>query len=122
MDDNGKFLSMSIEELEVLIGESLMEGELGMKPASDAEKRLAAKKWFEINLRRFGKAVCSNKIVKNHLLGKENKTRNELLAAVIDVLLKLGGWGSIPIAVLSARLIHYGLDRLCPSSKKRSKK
>ena len=121
MYDNEKLLSMSLDELDLLIGESLMEGELGMKPPSNAEKRRAAQKWFEINLKRFSGVVCSNKIVKDYLLGKENKTRNELLAAVIDTLLKLGGFGTIPVAVLSARIIHFGLDRLCSLNKKGSK-
>jgi hypothetical protein len=51
------------------------------------------------------------------LLATENKTQNDNLAVVTDALLKLGGWGTIPIAVLGARLINYGLDRLSPQIK-----
>lgn len=42
MYDNEKLLSMSLDELDLLIGESQMEGELGMKPVSNAEKRQAS--------------------------------------------------------------------------------
>jgi hypothetical protein len=117
MDDPSNVLDMSAAELDLVIGESLLAGQFGSKPASDTEKQALARRWFEINQDRFRNAVCPNPIVSGYLLGKENKTRNELLAAVVDALLKLGGWGTIPVAVLSARLLNYGLDRLCPENK-----
>lgn len=113
MDETTKLLSMSLDELDLEIGDNLLKGGFGMKPATDAEKRETARRWFEFHLERIRTTVCSNKIVSNCLLGKENKTRNELLAAVVDVLLKLGGWGTVPVAVISARIINYGLDKLC---------
>jgi len=117
MYETSKVLSMSLEELDLTIGEILIKDEFGMKSASDAEKRLTARRWFEGNLNRFRTAVCPNAIVRRYLLGQENKTRNELFAAVVGALLKLGGWETIPVAILSARLINYGLDRLCSQYK-----
>lgn len=114
MYEPSKFLSKSNEEMDLIIGESLLGEGFGSKPASDSEKLEAAKNWFESNLNRFKNAVCPNPLVREYILGKKNQTRNEIFAAVVDGLLKLGGWGSVPVAVLSARLVNYGLDQLCP--------
>jgi len=84
-----------------------------MKLVSDSEKRLIARRWFNNNLNLFRIGVCSNAVVRNTILGEGNTTRNDLLAAVADALLSLGGLGNVPVVVLSARLIHYGLDKLC---------
>jgi hypothetical protein len=111
MYDASRVLEMSTDELDLAIGECLMG--LGSKSASESETKAVANRWFEINLDRFHDAVCPNPVVQKYLLGQDNKTRNELLAAVVDALLTLGGVGTIPITVLSARLIHYGLDQLC---------
>src|SRR3972149_2262987 len=105
MDDTSKVLQMSTDELDLIIGETLLAKEFGSKPASNAEKRAMARRWFEGNLDRFRNAVCPNALVRAYLLGAQNRTRSELLAAVADALLKLGGWGVIPVVVLSARLM-----------------
>ena len=107
-------MQLSADELDLIIGDSLLEGEFGSKPVSEAEKRSVAANWFRANLDRFHVAICTSAFVNNYLLGKNNKTRNEILAAVVDALLKLGGWGTIPVVVLGARLMNYGLDQLCP--------
>jgi hypothetical protein len=114
MYDSAKILSMSNEELDLVIAEYLLEDELCMKPVSDNEKRFIAQKWFENNLDRFRSAICSNSIVRKYLLGKDTKTQIELFAAVMDALSISSGCGKVPVAVLSARLINYGLEKLCP--------
>jgi hypothetical protein len=121
MTGDTNVLDLSQDEIDALIGDALLADEFGAKPASAAEKRQAARLWFQSNLGKIRTAVCPNLFVKSFLLGKDNKTRNELLAAVVDALLKLGGWGVVPVAVLSARIINYGLDQLCPSEKPESK-
>lgn len=114
MHNTSTVLQMSSDELDLIIGESLLEDEFGSKPVSNAEKRSVALNWFRDNINRFHEAICTSAFMRQYMLGKDNKTRNEILAAVVDALLKLGGWGTIPITVLGARLINYGLDRLCP--------
>jgi hypothetical protein len=116
MYDASEVLNMTADDLDLIIGESLLEKYMGAKPASNSEKIAVAGRWFESNLNRFHNAVCPNPVVQKYLLGKDNETRNELFAAVVDALLTLGGVGTIPIAVLSARLIHYGLDQLCSTN------
>src|ERR1044072_6003883 len=103
MEDNSKIMRMSADELDLIIGASLLDDGFGSKPVSDAEKRAVALTWFNDNLNRFRQAICTSAFVQNYLLGKENKNRNEIFAAVVDALLKLGGWGIIPITVLGAR-------------------
>jgi hypothetical protein len=115
MDESMKLLTMSEADLDLMIAKFLLEGELRMKPFSENERRFIAQQWFKKNLKKFQSAICSNLIVQG-ILKKENKTQMELAAAVMDALLAIGGWGNIPVTVLSARLINYGLEKLCHES------
>ena len=114
MISESKLLDMSIDDLDLEIGRSLLADELGSKDISDSEVRSAARRWLQSNLVRFRTGVCSSTMVRDQLMGKSKKTRNELFAAVLDALLKVGGLGPVPVASLTARLIHYGLEQLCP--------
>lgn len=56
--------------------------------------------------------MCGNQLIRNELFGKDKQDRNVLFGTVIDTLTKLSGF-PIPVAAIAAKLIHYGLDRLC---------
>lgn len=112
MSLDNEALAKSMDELDLEIGRALLGDALGSKKVSDRELRSTARRWFEANLANFKVAVCSNEIVQSQLIGKANKTRNELFAAVADALMKIGGI-AVPLATLSAKLVHYGLEKLC---------
>lgn len=114
--DDLKYLEMSHAELDRQIGEALFEDSFGAKPATEAEKRAAAAGWFQGNLHRFRESVCGNQLICRDLFGKDKKDRNALFGTVIDTLAKLGGF-PVPVAVIAAKLIHYGLDQLCADGK-----
>lgn len=45
-------------------------------------------------------------------VGKDKKERNLLIAEALDVV--LNGLGvPVPVAALTAKLLHYGVDRMC---------
>lgn len=106
------FLRMSEEELDLIIGEALFRDSLGSKPISDFEKRAGAINWFQANIQRLSDAVCQDKGVINFLVGPERAERNVLFGAVVDALTGVFG-GTVPLGALSAKLLHYGVDRLC---------
>jgi hypothetical protein len=114
--DDLKYLQMTPQDLELTIGALLLEDTLGAKSATDAEKRSAAGEWFAANLGRFRQGVCWNQRIRKDLFGKDKQDRNLLFATVIDALTALGGF-PVPVAAISAQLIHYGLDRLCVDAK-----
>lgn len=107
-----KFLRMTPQDLDLAIGASLLEDAFGAKPTTDAEKRSAAMEWFTANLERFRRGVCGNQTIRKVLFGTDKQDRNVLFGTLIDTLSRLGGF-PVPVAAIAAKLIHYGLDRLC---------
>lgn len=105
-------LAKSVDDLDLEIGRALLADELGSKKVSDRELRSTARRWLESNIDNFRYAICGNEIVQSQLMGEENIKRNELFTAVADALLSISGIG-VPLTTLAARLIHYGLERLC---------
>jgi hypothetical protein len=106
------FLDMSSDELEVFIGTALLRDEFGSKDVSDAEKRAVAQRWFSSNLDEFRTAICGSGIIQDKLFGPQHAERNLLFGAVVDALGALRGL-PVPVAALSAQVIHYGLRQLC---------
>ena len=99
-------------ELDLLLGEALVADEFGAKDLSEAEKQAVAQRWFNAHLADFRHAICESQL-RGKIFGSEKMERTTLFAAVIDTL-GTGAFGMpVPVAVLAARLIKYGLDRLC---------
>lgn len=107
-------LAMSPAEIEIIVGEALLADEFGAKDAGDAEKRKVARRWFENNLPSFRERVCGAELVSEVLRGPNKKDRNALFGALVDVLGAHYGV-TVPVAALSVMIMHYGVDRLCPS-------
>ena len=108
-------LDKSPDELDLIMGEALVADEFGAKDLSDVEKRATAKRWFGAHITDFQQAICVSSF-RTKIFAAKQADRNTLFAAVLDALGKLAGI-PVPVAVLTARLIHYGLDRLCSESK-----
>jgi hypothetical protein len=101
------------DELDLLLGEALVADEFGAKDLSDTEKRAAGRRWFDAHLAEFRHAICVESPLRAKLFSAEKMERTALFAAVVDTL-GTGALGlPVPVAVLSARLIKYGLDKLC---------
>lgn len=106
-------LDAPADELDLLLGEALVADEFGAKDLSDAEKQAAARRWFNAHLEEFRHAICVASPLRTKIFAAEKMERTALFAAVIDTL-GTGAFGMpVPVAVLSARLIKYGLDKLC---------
>lgn len=112
MSVDKELLNMSVDELDLEIGRALLGGELGSKDISDRELRTTARRWLESNLVNFRDTICNNEIVQQQLMADESKSRNELFTAVADALMKMSGI-AVPFTTLAARLIHYGLNKIC---------
>jgi hypothetical protein len=108
------FPAASPDDLDLEIGRLLLADELGSKDVGDDEARAVARRWFATQIEKFRLAICSNSVIQNHLSGANAKTRNELFAAVADALLASRYYSGVPVATLSARLIHYGVEQVCP--------
>jgi hypothetical protein len=118
--DDLKYLQMSPQDLDLTIGASLLDDSFGAKPTTDTEKRSAAAAWFAANLGRFRQGVCGNHLIREDMFGNDKQDRNLLFGTVIDTLAKLGGF-PVPVAVIAAKLIYYGLDHLCMDVKEPGK-
>ncbi|MEU5069179.1 hypothetical protein AB0G95_34630 [Streptomyces virginiae] len=105
-------LSLSQDELELIIGAALLADEFGAKDQSDGERRAAARRWFLAQLSSLRALVCQHPAIVEHL-GPEAKDRNAVLSVLIDILGSRYGQ-TVPVAALSAQLLHYGIDKLCP--------
>jgi hypothetical protein len=107
-------LALPLDQIEIVIGEALLAGELGSKDASDEQKRSVAQRWFARNLDTLRTLVCDSGALKKTAAGSHNKDRNTLVAALVDVLGTHFG-STVPVAALSVMIIYYGLDTLCPN-------
>jgi hypothetical protein len=96
-----------------VIGEALLAEGFGAKDPSDSDRRAAARRWFRANLSEFKALICGNQAVAAAFT-PTNRDRNALLSALVDVLGSQYGM-TVPVTALSAQIVHYGLDKLCPS-------
>ena len=108
-------LDKSPDELDIMLGDALVAEEFGAKDLTDVEKQATARRWFVSNLGRFRQAICDSP-VRTKIFAAGKSDRNLLFAAVVDALLKVAGL-PVPPAVLSAKIIHYGVDQLCEDAK-----
>lgn len=111
-DEYLPYLEMSTDQLDIILGEALVRDEFGAKDRSDVEKRTTAQRWLSFNLDKLRIALCSSSPVRKALVSPETEKRDLLFAAVIDALGTMRGL-PVPVTVLSARMVHYGIDRLC---------
>ncbi len=105
-------LEASLEQLDARIGAALTKGALGSRSASEAECRQAGRRWFEANLTRLQVCVCAHPTVRAHCAGAAAE-RAALVASVADALARSAEIRLVPSDVLAARLVHFGLERLC---------
>lgn len=107
------YLAKSPDELDLLIGGALLAEGFGAKDPSDSDRRVAARRWFQANLSEFRALICGNQAVAAAFT-PSGRDRNALLSALVDVLGSQYGM-TVPVTALSAQIIHYGVDKLCPS-------
>lgn len=108
---NLTLLDLPTWQLDVMLGEALTAGDFGARDQTDIEKQAIARNWLTANLDPMREAVCGSR-VRAIMFGPDTEKRNLLFAAVLDGLGTLRGL-PVPVSVLSARLVHYGLDRIC---------
>jgi len=108
-----ELLGLTASELELMLGDALVADEFGAKDLSAAERRAAARRWFNAHLQDFREAICVSSPLRTMIFSADKVDRNTLFAAVIDAVGTTVLGTHVPIAVLSARLIQYGLDTLC---------
>ena len=106
-------LDVPENELDLLIGEALVAEEFGAKELSEAEKRATARRWFDLHLAEFQHAICVESSLRTKLFAPESMDRNTLFAGVADAVSTVALGVPVPVALLSARLVKYGLDKLC---------
>ncbi|MEV5433187.1 hypothetical protein [Streptomyces sp. NPDC052701] len=110
---NQDYLAKSSDELDLVIGGALLAEGFGGKDPSDSDRRVAARRWFQANLSQFRELICGNQTIAA-AFASSGRDRNALLTALVDVLGSQYGM-TVPVTALSAQIIHYGVDKLCPS-------
>ncbi len=118
--NSATFANMTEEELDLLLGEALLQDSLGSKAMADDEKRKVAQNWFRANMPTFASLICDQSNIINFLAGPEKKERNELIAGMAEVLMKASGinFSIVPVAIIAVKLWHYGVAQLCAESSK----
>ena len=109
-----ELLELDDDALDLLIGTAVLAHELQSKEPSEHDRRSAGRVWFEHNLDQFRKVICTSTVIRRIMFSPDASDRDTLFAAVIDTVAVLRGLQA-PVAVVAARLTHYGLDRLCPN-------
>jgi hypothetical protein len=111
--DQLALLDVPSSELDLIIGEAVVAGEFGAKDLTDAEKQSTARAWLEVHRKEFRRAICVDSPVRAHVSTAESMDRTTLFAGVMDAVATVTLGIPVPVAVLSARLVKYGLDKLC---------
>ena len=106
-------LDVPSSELELIIGEAVVAGEFGAKDLTDADKQSAGRAWLERHRKELRRAICVDSPLRNNVFAAESMDRTTLFAGVIDAVGTVTLGIPVPAAVLSARLVQYGLDKLC---------
>jgi hypothetical protein len=104
-------MGLPVEALEERIGEELVAGSCGMKPADPATKRSAARNWWQSHLAALRGVICDNRPIREHLFSSSEKDRNSVIATLFNVM--TATYTGIPVACLIALTCHYGLEKLC---------
>lgn len=110
--DADAVLSLRESDLDVLIGSVISEGEFGSKGLNPAEIREIGQDWFFERISIFRAAVCTSPAVKSYL-EPGSSTERELYDAILAALAFVTGI-PVPLGILAAKVLRYGLDRLCP--------
>jgi hypothetical protein len=109
---DSSLLDLDPDTLDIMLGRAVLAGELKSAPPGDEESRSAGRAWFERNLAELRKAVCTSVHVRRLAFGPDKVERNMLFAAIVDTLATIGKF-PVPLAVVSAQIMHYGLGKLC---------
>src|SRR6266436_3952678 len=80
-------LRMSEPELEIIIGEHLLQKALAGKPASDLDKRKAAKSWFTAQLQTIRSTICGNSLVQEYCSSMSQGDRTMIFTTICGLLL-----------------------------------
>ena len=107
-------LDLDSEALYTLIGRAVLASELKSAEPGDEESRSTGRAWFEQNLDTFRRAVCTSVRIRQQVFAPGKVERNMLFATVVDALAAIGGF-PVPVMVISAQIVHFGLGRLCPN-------
>ncbi|RJL35817.1 hypothetical protein [Bailinhaonella thermotolerans] len=107
-------LDLDSDTLYILIGRAVLAAELKSTEPEDEESRATGRAWFERNLATFRKAVCSSVRIRRQVLAPGKVERNMLFAGLVDALAAAGGF-PVPVTVIAAQIVHFGVGRLCPN-------
>lgn len=110
--DHRDLLELSEAELDVRLGEALYGEEFGAKEPTDAEKRRRAEHWFAGQRAQLQQAICGQPFVQRYVQ-KKDAIERELFDAVLSAVASLAGL-PVPVAVLAAKIVRYGVTNLCP--------
>lgn len=104
-------LDLSAQQLDVLLGEALYADDFGAKEPSESDKRRRGENWFAAQTAQLQQAVCGHAAVQRYVTNKDAIER-ELFDAVLSALASLVGM-PVPVAVLAAKIVRYGVTNLC---------
>jgi hypothetical protein len=105
-------LDLDEAELDALIGAAIADTGFGSKDLSAAEKLQLGQEWFAERADDVRGAVCSSPVVSAYLRPRSAGER-ELYDAILGALTYLTAI-PVPLGLLAAKVLRYGLDRLCP--------
>ncbi|MFJ6485001.1 MULTISPECIES: hypothetical protein [unclassified Streptomyces] len=105
-------LGLSERDLDLLIAEHLLEHDLGSRDDDDEERVFIARRWFASIRGRLRSVICGHEEIQR---AAENPGENDqfLVAAIVDALLAASFKIDIPVTVLSVKIAHMGIRKIC---------
>lgn len=107
-------LDLDESQIDLLIGQELLRDMPGATEASDGDMRLAAAAWFVRVRADVAGSVCKSPSVIRYL-SKDGAVERELFDAIIAALGFMTGL-PVPLSLLAAKIIRFGVTRLCSES------
>lgn len=98
-------------ELDAAIGAAISAGEFGAKDLSESEKQRRGAIWYDLHLPDLRAALCGQAFVAKYTEADSTAER-ELFDAIVALLASAVGV-PVPVGVLAAKTIRYGVGRLC---------
>lgn len=112
--DHYDVLDLDERQIDLRLGEALLRDHLGVADLADGDKIAATEAWFARTRQDIALRICRERLVVQYL-SKDSAGERELLDAIVGALGFLVGV-PVPLSLLGAKVIRFGVSRLCRES------
>jgi hypothetical protein len=113
--DHYDVLDLDERQIDLRLGEALLRRDhLGATDLADSDKIAATEAWFARTRQDIALRICHERLVVQYL-SKDGAGERELLDAIVSAVGFLAGV-PVPLSLLGAKVIRFGVSRLCRES------